>query len=129
LPGAVTGLFLEFAVGRLDRCLAGIHATLDQAQLVAVHAGSVFAHQQHRFVVEHRHHHHRAVAAADLALELAALAVGEFKIQALDAHVAGTVLGDAMDDGQLAVHVPGLLPDAATLDIMCGCRTIISGEC
>ena len=72
----------------------------DQAQLVAVHAGGVLAHQQHGVGVEHRHDHHRAVAAAVQALVVAALAVGELQVEALEPVRAGVVLGDAVDDGQ-----------------------------
>jgi hypothetical protein len=69
------------------------------------------------------------MAAADLTVEHAPLAVGELQIQLFQAQRAGLVLGHAMDHGQLAAHAASLLPRAAAVDIMGACESIISREC
>ena len=128
--GAVAGLLLELAVGRLFGRLAGIDAALDQAQLVTVHAGGVFAYQQHGFVVQHRHHHHRAMAAADHALEPPALAIGEFQVQALKPVRSDVLGGGLVDDREAPAHGKYPRRGRGAADIMAGCTNVImSREC
>src|SRR5690606_15369472 len=103
-PRRIAGLFLQLAVGGVQRLLAGIDPALDQAQFVAVQAGGVFAHQQDGVVVEQRDHDHRAVAASVQALVLAAFAVTELQFQPFQPVWPGLVLGDAVDGGQPAGH-------------------------
>src|SRR5690606_20924471 len=110
---AVPGLFLEFAIGRLLGRLARVDPALDQAQLVAVQAGSVFAHQQHRIVIKHGHHRHRAVAPAVDTLIKAALPVAELQVQLFHAVRARLVLADGVDDREAAAHRLGPAPASA----------------
>ena len=93
LARAEAGFFLQFAVGRVEHGLARVHAPLRQAELVAVHAGRVLAHQQYGTWFGDRGDHHRAMAAAVQALVLAALAIGELQVQGLaaEAVVAGVL--------------------------------------
>ena len=69
-----------------------------------MHAGGVFAHQQHGVGVEQRHHDDRTVAAAVQSFVAAALAVAELQVQPLHAVRPGVVLGDAVDRRQAPRH-------------------------
>ncbi len=134
---AVAGFFLEFAIGGLFRRFAGVDATLDQAQLVTMHAGGVLAHQQHGVVVDQRHNHHRAMSFRTNAMEAPALAVAELQIEFLDVALqrAAGSLGHAVDDRQAPAH--GCAPRTGTgrrkgrhADIMAGWRKrIMKPEC
>ena len=112
LPGAITGFFLELTVGSLHGAFPGINPALDQPQLITVHAGGVFAHQQHGLLIKHGHHDHRAMATPVQPLELAALAIGKLQVQMFQLEGASLLLATAMDDRQTAAHA--CLQDAKT---------------
>ena len=96
---------LDIAVGGGLGRLAGIDRALHRAELVTIHPGGVFAHQQHVFGIGHRHHDHRARPLRDDAAITAALAIGEFEVQLLDdAAIALVMALDAVDDRRRAAH-------------------------
>jgi len=69
-----------------------------------MHPGSVFTHQQHGLVIEHRHHHHGAMAAGHQPFKAAAFAIGEFQIQMLALERPAFLVRDLVDDGQATAH-------------------------
>ena len=93
LVRAETDFFLEFAVGALLDGFVAIQPAFRQTEFVAFDARAVFAHEQDRVVILHRHDDHGAEAGAFQALVGAFLAVGEFQVEEFDFQEVAAVCG------------------------------------
>jgi hypothetical protein len=103
LARAIADLLLQFALGALFGGFVLVKPAFRQAQLVAAHAGAVFAHQQDGFVVEHRHDDHRTQPAALQSLVGTTLTIGELQIELLGTQKMAVLnVSRGVDDGWFA---------------------------
>jgi len=84
LTRAIANLFFELALGAFEQGFAGIDAPARQPELIPVQPRRVFAREQHRIAVEHRHDDRHLAPTAGDPLIGPALTIGELQIHLFD---------------------------------------------